>query len=101
MSARLDALVARRERLVARAAEERVRLGTSVAALSPRGPWLDVALLARRALGAHPLWLAVGALAAIVFLRRGASTAAWAGRAWIAWRAWEVAQAWLKRPASG
>lgn len=99
MSRRLDELVLRRERLVARAAEQRAALATTAVALLSPGRLADRALQMKRVLQAHPTWAAVAAAAAGVLMMRRRRAAVWLGRAWMVWRAWQTLRVWLRRPA--
>lgn len=95
---RLDELALRRERLIARAAEQRSTLSATVAQLVPSGGLADRALLLKRVVQAHPMWAAAAAALAGVALMRRRSAAVWLGRAWMMWRAWQAVQVWLRRP---
>lgn len=97
---RLEELALRRERLIARAAEQRSTLLATVAQLVPSGGLAGRALQLKRVVEAHPMWAAAAAaVAGVVVMRRG-SAAVWLGRVWMVWRAWQAAQAWLRRPAA-
>ena len=98
MSRRLEELALRRERLIARAAEQRAALASSGSALLPPGRLGDRLLLLSRAALAHPAWAVAAAVAIGVAMVRSRRVALWLGRAWMAWRAWQTVQVWLKRP---
>jgi hypothetical protein len=101
VSGRLDELELRRERLVCRAADQRAALAVGASVLLPSARLGDRLVSFRRAVRSHPAWAVAGAVAltAVLIRRRGA--AVWLGRAWTAWRAWQVVRVLLRGPASG
>jgi hypothetical protein len=96
----MDELALRRERLVARAAEQRAALAAGGSALRPAGRLGDRLLSLSRVVRSHPAWAVAGAVAVSVVVIRRRHAAVWLGRAWTAWRAWQVVQVWLRGPAS-
>lgn len=84
MHEHLAALAERRERLVARAAEEREALATGLARADQATGWLHAGLSIVDRARRHPL-LVAGAAAALVALRPRI-TMKWLLRAWTLWR---------------
>lgn len=84
MNAKLTLLAKRRERLIERAAAQRMALAQNIA------PWripmarIDQGLAALSYLGRHPVWIVGGGvmLAALRIRRVGK----WLARGWVAWR---------------
>jgi hypothetical protein len=100
MSGRLDGLALRRQRLIARAAEQRAALAASGTALLPPARLADRLLSLTRVAQAHPAWTVAAAAVGGVLIIRRRRAARWLGRVWMAWRAWQAARVWLRTPAS-
>lgn len=81
-----QALVQRREALIARSAALRERMTRDAAPVAASLERVDHLLDALRWLREHPFVPAVGA--AVVALRRPRKAWRWASRAWAVWRGW-------------
>jgi hypothetical protein len=100
VSARLDALAQRRERLIRLAATQRATLASTGAALVPSATIGDGALHVYALAKRHPAVAAIAAAAGAVVLFRQRRTVVWLGRAWTAWQAWQTLRAIVTPPAA-
>lgn len=90
---RLIEIALRKQRLSARAQDQRRTIAACVDALHEPIGLVDRALGVARFLRDHPVLLAAGAAA--LFVLRGRGLTGLAGRAFSAWRLWRVVSAWL------
>ena len=88
-------LARRRERLIARAAQQRAGIATAFQRWEKPAGVLDQGITAARFLKSHPLLLAAVVAVAVVLGRR--NLLAWAGRGFVAWRTWRSVEAWGRR----
>ena len=84
MNKKLIRLAERRERLVTRAAEQRVALAQNIEPYRVPLALADRGLYALRYLRSHPEWL-VGVVVLLVALRPG-RVGKWLGRGWVTWQ---------------
>ena len=85
----------RKERLIARAAQQRAEIAAAVLRWDKPISVLDRGLAAARFLKEHPLVVVAASTAVIVLGRR--NLLRWTGRGLIAWRAWRSVNAWTRR----
>ncbi len=96
MNARLAELATRRERLIARSAEQRAALADSVQALHAPLQIADRALSIIAFVRRHPLiTVAAGALA---FALRPRRAGLWLRRGWLLWRLFRAVERWAGAP---
>lgn len=96
MNARLAELAMRRERLVARCAEQRAALADSVQGLHAPLQMADRALSMLAFVRRHPLvTVAAGALA---FALRPRRAGLWLKRGWLVWRLARAVERWAGAP---
>jgi hypothetical protein len=84
MNKKLIRLAERRERLVTRAAEQRVVLAQNIEPYRLPLALADRGLYALRYIKSHPEWL-VGVVVLLAALRPG-RVGKWLGRGWVTWR---------------
>jgi hypothetical protein len=84
MNKKLIRLAQRRERLVTRAAEQRVALAQNIEPYRVPLALADRGLYALRYIRSHPEWL-VGVVVLLAALRPG-RVGKWLGRGWVTWR---------------
>jgi hypothetical protein len=84
----------RKQRLLARTARQRVTVAAEVRALDMPLAVVDRGLAVVRFCKSHPLFFVAGAVGVLVVGRRNLAT--WAGRGWVAWRAWRSLSSWVE-----
>jgi len=84
-----------KERLIARAEQQRTVISASVLRLRKAISIVDRGLAIARYLKAHPIVVAIAVSAAAVVGRR--NLLRWAGRGWVAWRFWRSASRWTRQ----
>jgi hypothetical protein len=94
-AARQIALASRRERLIAQAELQRMRIGAAFQRWEKPAAVVDQGIAAGRFLKSHPLLLA-GVIAVAAGLGRR-SLLRWAGRGFVAWRTWHSLGGWMHR----
>ncbi len=95
-TARLIELARRKERLIARAAQQRA--GIAVACRMWRKPFsiIDQGIAVVAYLKAHPLVLALAVAGVAAVGRRNLPR--WIGRGFFVWRAWRAVGVWTRNP---
>lgn len=92
---RLIELARRKERLIARAEQQRAIIAQAYHRWQKPASLVDRGIAVVGFLRLHPLLLGVG-LAAMIALRRR-NLLSWAGRGWMMWRAWRSVNAWARK----
>lgn len=91
---RLADVVHRKERLVARAAEQRDRLADDLRAWQRPIEMVERGIAATRFLRAHPALVALALVVVAVLGRR--RLLRWLGRGLVVWRSWRAMQGWVR-----
>ena len=94
MSPRLLRITRRKQELIERAAMQRVAVGACIERWQTPSRLVDRALYAAAFLKSRP-WVLAPVVAAIL-IARPRRIARWAGRAFVVWRGWRVAQTFLR-----
>jgi len=84
----------RKERMVARAARQRAAVAAEACTLEKPLAIVDRGVAIVQFCKTHPLLLVAGAVGVLILGRR--NMAAWAGRGWVAWRAWRSLSSWVE-----